>query len=63
MPPYTVVANIVLLPEVPAGSLKIVVIVTLLLGATTTLVNLSAAILGIVALNKPAISKAFRRGA
>ena len=44
------------------GSLMVLIFLQMVLGATTSFFNLFAAIKGIVVLNNPAVSRAFRRG-
>ena len=53
--------NLALVSRVPPGWLSTLVWMTILLGSLTATANLLAAIMGILALNKPAISRAFRR--
>ena len=56
-----VMINLALVSEVPGGSLKTLVLGTILVGAITAFFNLFAAIKGIVTLINPAVKRAFRR--
>jgi hypothetical protein len=56
-----VVINLALMSRLPADFPSGLVVLAIAAGAITSLVNLLAAILGIVTLNNPAVSRAFRR--
>jgi predicted Zn finger-like uncharacterized protein len=54
-----VIINLALISQVPPGFLSTLVVIAIVLGGSTSAVNLIAAIVGLVALNNPAVSRAF----